>query len=544
MNRYALIAAWTLCACSSGPIGSGAGVDMNPPPTMSTSHVIDEVLDPRLRLDLDILFMIDNSPGMSPKQRALAANISKFIAAIEATGANYHIGITTSDVGTETAPGVPWGGSLSGACESYEGDDGMLQKIACKDRSNGSADARNACMTLCPDPKYVPLDGSHYISKIDGLTNVIPDMQLDPMTGNMVDRGPSNAFKCMALVGDGGCGIEGPLEGAKRALDGHRPENFGFLRKNSTLAVIYITDEDDCSVQLSRRNENNPNTLDCPTGDQNANLNCYNTDYRCIATDVQCDQPMNVPGKKTNCKERSNSRLEAVDKYFKFLSSLRPNPAKLLISGIWALPPIDMPGGNLTVSRIGGGTTTSSLNRAAGADAACAYVKDANIFGQSQHRLSRFARWFKDLAGNPNSLEVSICDIDRYEDALDQIGQRIASKVQVSCLGGLPTLRSNGSPTCVVGDVDELLPHAAPDVSFPVCRPDCCKAWASSAQPSTKDPDIQNACKGDVTDACYCAVVSQKPGVCSGTAVAGVWRKNNAPPPPGKVVNFKCAVSN
>ena len=48
----------------------------------------------------------------------------------------------------------------------------------------------------------------------------------------------------------------------------------------------------------------------------------------------------------------------------------------------------------------------------------------------------------------------------------------------------------------------------------------------------------------DVTDACYCAVPSRQPGVCSGTAVAGVWRKNNAPPPPGKAVNFKCAGSN
>ncbi|MBL9043382.1 MAG: hypothetical protein JNM83_17345 [Myxococcales bacterium] len=485
---------------------------------------------------------------MSPKQRALAANISKFIAVIEATGANYHIGITTSDVGTETAPGIPWGGSLSGACESYEGDDGMLQNIPCTDRSNGSADARNACMTLCPDPRNVPLDGRGYILNNYGVTNVRRDLQLDPMTGKMVDRGPSNAFKCMALVGDGGCGIEAPLEGAKRALevdvDGHRKSNVGFLRPNSTLAVIYLTDEDDCSVQITRRSENDPNTLDCPAGDQNASFKCYNVDYRCIATDVQCDEPMNVPGKKTNCKERSNSRLEAVDKYFKFLSTLRPNPAKLFIGGIWALPSLDTPAGNLTVAKTSGGTTTAFLNRAAGADAACNYKGDTNIVGQAQHRLSRFARQFKDLAGNPNSLEVSICDIDHYGDALEQMGRRIASK-QANCLSGLPTLRSNGSPTCVVGYVDELQQHAAPDVGFPVCTPNCCKAWANAAQPSTKDLGIQNACKGDVTEACYCAVQSQKPGVCTdNTAVAGVWLKNNAPPPPGKVVNFKCAVSN
>lgn len=543
MYRYALIAAWTLCACSSGSAGGDAGVDMNPRANTSTSHVIDDFVDTRSLADVDILFMIDNSPSMSPKQRALATNISKFIQIIEATGANYNIGITTSDVGTETMPGVRWGGSLGGSCESYEGDDGVLQSIACSTRSNGSADARNACMSLCPDPNYVPYLGQRYISKAYGITNVPPHMQFDPMSGKMVDIGPIDAFKCIALVGDGGCGVEGQLEGVKRALDGHRDENSGFLRPNSWLAVIYLTDEDDCSVQLTRRSENDPNTMDCPTGDQNASFNCYNVDYRCIATDIQCDQPMNMPGKKTNCQERTNTRLEAVDKYFKFLTTLRPNPAKLFVGGIWAVPPVDRPGGNLTVSRVGGDTTTPSLNRAPGTDAACTYTTDPNIFGQAQLRLSLFARQFKDLADNPNSLEVSICDTDHYADALGQMGQRIASKVGVNCLGGLPML-NNGSPTCVVGYVDESGPHGAPDVRFPVCRPRCCDAWANSPHPTATDPDIMNECMGDITDACYCAIPSRQSGVCSGAAVAGVWRKNNAPPPPGKVVNFKCAVSN
>src|SRR5262245_12055954 len=52
-----------------------------------------------LRRDIDILFMIDNSPSMSPKQQALAQNIPRFIQKIDATGANYHVGVITSDVG-------------------------------------------------------------------------------------------------------------------------------------------------------------------------------------------------------------------------------------------------------------------------------------------------------------------------------------------------------------------------------------------------------------------------------------------------------------
>lgn len=545
MYRYALFAAWTLCACSASSTSGSVDGDMNAPPSTTpyTSHLIDDVVDPRNRRELDILFMIDNSPSMSPKQRTLATYIAKFIQTIDAADANYHIGITTSDIGTQTMRDRPWGGSLSGACESYKGDDGLLQNIPCTARTNGSADARSACMTLCPKDKNVPIDGRRYIFKSDGRTNVPQDMQLDPMSGKMVDRGPINAFRCMALVGDGGCGIEGQLEGAKRALDGHLDENAGFLRNDSMLAVIYVTDEDDCSVQLSRRSEHNPNTMDCPAGDQNANFSCYNPDYRCIATDVQCDQPMNTPGPKTNCRERTNTRLESVDKYVKFFSGLRRNPAKLFIGGIWAPSVSDMPGGKLIVSSSGGGITTPFLNRALGTDAACTYAKDPNVFGQAQLRLSLFARQFKDQAGNPSSLETSICDIDDYEVALEKMAQGIATKLVPSCLGGLPLLH-NGNPACVVGYVDESVPHEAPDVRFPVCGQYCCDAWAKSALPTAKDPNIINACMDEPNEACYCAVRSQQPGVCSGAAVAGVWRKNNVPPPPGKVVNFKCAVSN
>ena len=54
------------------------------------------------------------------------------------------------------------------------------------------------------------------------------------------------------------------------------------------------------------------------------------------------------------------------------------------------------------------------------------------------------------------------------------------------------------------------------------------------------DPNIAAACTPEPTDACYCAVKSTT-GQCADTVVAGVWRKGNAVPPTGKVVNFRCA---
>jgi hypothetical protein len=538
--------ALTLGACVSPQVGSPCPVPDNG--TMAEKaaalsaclgEVGEQVVDTRLKKDVDILFAIDNSPSMTPKQTALANNIPKFIKIIDGTGANYHVGIATSDVGADVGPGQPWGSQL-GSCDTYAGDNGVLQDMPCTQRNNGTAEARNACSMLCPNDRYVPTDGNRFISKVNGLTNVPSDPEVDPQTGKMVDNGPIDAFQCLALVGDGGCGIEGQLEGAKRALDPSNSENANFLRDDSVLAIIFITDEDDCSVQLSQRSTNNPSTMDCPTADPNAPYSCYNVDYRCIATDVQCDQAMNTTGAKTNCSERSNSRLYPVESYYSFFSSLRTQD-KLLISGIWTQPSITN-GGQLNIALTTGGTDTSFLNRAPGPGASCVYSGDPNVYGQAQLRLSKFAKLFgNDASGMPNALEVSICDIDNYDSALSNIANAITAKLNGACLPLIPKTDSNGQPMCLVGDVDDTSPNNSPDTYFPVCSQGCCNAWAASAQPTAADPNIQSACMAETAD-CYCAIKSTaNPPACPGTVVAGVWRQGDAMPPSDKVTNFRCA---
>ena len=530
-------------ACASPQVGNPCPIPDNATPaqrSMALRHCLGQVgegsFDARVRKDVDILFLIDNSPSMTPKQQALAKNIPLFIQKIDDTGANYHVGIATSDVGSNAMPGQPWGGNI-GKCDTYEGDDGVLQAAACDTRTDVTSDAKNACQSLCPDDKYVPNNGQRFISKVDGVTNIPPSMELDPKTGKMVDKGPIRAFQCMALVGDSGCGIEGQLEGSKRALDGHRSENSGFLRSSSVLAVIYITDEDDCSVQLSKRDQNNPAVSDCdPT--QADSYACYNVDFRCLARSIQCNETTLTPGNKTGCKERGGNYLEAVDKYYKFFSTLRP-ANKLLVSGIWTVPSI-LNGGRFEVAKGSGGATTPFLNRAPGANASCTYAANPAVFGQAQYRLSNFAKTFgKETDGSPSALEVSICDIDNYPTALDKIALAIQKRLLASCLPVTPKVE-NGQPVCLVGDVDENSAASSPDVLFPQCSAKCCNSWANSSMPTSMDPNIVAACTPETTDACYCAVKSTV-NQCADTVVAGVWRKGNAMPPAGKVVNFRCA---
>ena len=529
-------------ACSSPNFGNTCPIPTNADNATRTAAIKKcfgsvgvSTVDQRLKKDVDILFLIDNSPSMSPKQAALAKAIPQFIQTIDKTGANYHVGIATSDIGTQIAPGAPWGGNI-GKCESYEGDDGVLQAASCNTRTDVTSDAKNACSTLCPDDKFVPNDGRRFISKVDGVTNVPKSLELDMATGKMVDKGPVKAFQCMALVGDSGCGIEGQIEASKRALDGHRSENSGFLRSSSVLAVIYITDEDDCSVQMAKRNEIDPSTIDCdPT--QADEARCYGIDFRCLARSTSCDQTMLTPGVKTNCKERTNNFLEPLEKYYKFFTTVRP-ASKLLVSGVWTQPSIDM-GGRVEIAR-SGGTTSAYLNRAGGAGASCTYPANQAIFGQAQYRLSKFARLFgKDDKGLPNALEISICDIDNYPKALDNIAKAIEKKLAGNCLEVVPKV-DNGKPICLVGDVDENSAGGSPDVLFPTCSTTCCNGWASAAIPTAADPGVIAACTAESTDACFCAVKSTA-GQCGDTVVAGIWRKGGAEPPPGKVVSFRCA---
>ena len=69
---------------------------------------------------------------------------------------------------------------------------------------------------------------------------------------NIAGQDLSRAFGCIADVGESGCGFESPLAAARRALqrasDPTDPESSGFLRPDAWLALIFLTDEDDCSL--------------------------------------------------------------------------------------------------------------------------------------------------------------------------------------------------------------------------------------------------------------------------------------------------------
>ncbi|KIG12856.1 hypothetical protein DB30_00974 [Enhygromyxa salina] len=201
------------------------------------------------RRKVDILFVIDNSSSMAEEQSTLAANFGAFIEVLEDEGArvDYRVAITTTDNGNPacdpqlTTP--EFGALVMHSCEQHledfvanMGEDLDVRDVGCRDSCTLDADA------LALLPTTTALDDvpgpRPWIERINGKTNL-------PLGTNMAD-----AFACFGPQGIGGCSFESPLEAMAQALyrsyDVDDP-SAGFLRHDAVLAIIFVTDEVDCS---------------------------------------------------------------------------------------------------------------------------------------------------------------------------------------------------------------------------------------------------------------------------------------------------------
>jgi hypothetical protein len=160
--------------------------------------------------NMDVLFVIDDSGSMGEEQNSLGAAFPAFTEVLNtfqnSTGntLDYRVAVTTTGktVNYTISLAVPGGAPVTFP-QSEVGDDGKFRKACGIDRG--------------------------WIER--------------------TDAGGASALSCRANVGTGGPAWEMPwatsmLALKERVTDG---TNAGFLRDNALLAVVYITDEDDCS---------------------------------------------------------------------------------------------------------------------------------------------------------------------------------------------------------------------------------------------------------------------------------------------------------
>lgn len=251
--------------------------------------------------DIDILFLIDDSDSMGEEQQSLTENFPRFIeklTGIQGGLPNVHIGIISSNVGAH--PNIP-------GCRPVDSDEGRLQ----------------FAFVNQDDPRCT--DGS---LSLDG--KFIQDVVINEETGERqrnYQGDLSSVFSCMAKLGVGGCGFEGQLESIRQALT--NPENDGFLRPNAYLAVIIITDEDDCSAF-------DQDMFDPTITGKESALGPLDS-FRCFEFGVQCnpDNPR-TEGEKTECVPRQDSPyMPDVQEYVDFIKSLKADdPSKIIVAGI------------------------------------------------------------------------------------------------------------------------------------------------------------------------------------------------------------------
>ncbi|MGE0790631.1 MAG: hypothetical protein AB7S26_33440 [Sandaracinaceae bacterium] len=194
---------------------------------------------------VDLLFVVDNSNSMAEEQANLAARLPDLVTALimppDRDGdlepdwlpaRDLRVAVTTVDMGT--------GGFTVPTCANAQfGDDGILRTIG--------------------------------NTEIPGCSMMVPRfLEFDP-AGATTPSEFASQVSCVTSVGTGGCGFEQQLEATLKAISPNAPTaatgpayappaffmdtrghaldaNAGFVRDDSLLAVVLVTDEDDCSA--------------------------------------------------------------------------------------------------------------------------------------------------------------------------------------------------------------------------------------------------------------------------------------------------------
>ena len=346
---------------------------------------------------VDILFMMDNSPGEPYKIETISRfpELMKMLDAAAGAGhpASYHIGVVTSDLGAG-----PY--TLNqGQCHP-DGDNGVLHIAPMASPSGPPA---QSCTTLnLGGARYIDYDQRSGTSNVQG----VPDV--------------ASAFNCIANDGDGGCGFEHQLESTYRALSGTVAENAGFLRDDALLVVVFVTDEDDCSAP--------PDTdLFDPSPEGVAKYGVLHS-FRCTQFGVSCSTPpaplsgasMTTTDGCAPLDQANGGKLFDVQRYIDFFDrpgGVKADPSDVILASI-AAPPSPL-GVQVTMPCADQVNTPSCpmLNYS------CVAPTNAQIFGDPAVRL----RAVVDAA--QTSLPFSMCETD-YSPEMDAIANAITARLK------------------------------------------------------------------------------------------------------------------
>jgi MYXO-CTERM domain-containing protein len=173
---------------------------------------------------VDILLMVDNSSSMTSMQQKMLDQFPVFIQSLSALPSglpDLHLAVISSDLGAPSDSDI-------GCSNGGDGGNFFFRPTGtCLDT------------TLQAGATFITDDATDSTKNFSA-----PD-----------PNGLSGVLQCIALLGSNGCGFEHQLASVARALgaDGSPAPagNAGFLRPDAQLAIIMLTNEDDCSAPAS-----------------------------------------------------------------------------------------------------------------------------------------------------------------------------------------------------------------------------------------------------------------------------------------------------
>ena len=431
LDRRARSALSLLAVCSLATLPACADREVAAIPTEAVGETASRFVLGTNR-NLDLLFVVDDSNSMLREQSQMARHFRTMIEVLEGLPdgglPNLHIGVVSTDVGP--AAGCP------------------EPRVPAGELRNQPNPSDQAELSGCAGPR------DRY------LIDVLDEESGAREVNYPADSTLADSFACIATLGAQGCRFEAPLEAMRRALAPDNLANQGFLRDNALLAIVILSDEDDCSASDPRM-FGSAEVVDGhrlgPAGN-----------FRCFSQGVMCeDGTAEREGVREGCEPRDSEFLTAIDEYVDDLRKLRPDPRQLVVAGIVGAPRVE-------VGRTADGNPALAPS--------CAEPETAFPPVRTDAFLSRFEQ----------HVRTEIC-ADDLSPAMKEIGEYIAGQLVGRCLKG------------EVLDLDETTPGIQPEcVAVETVAP-------GSANPvRTRLP----ACPGAANQPCWRVEVD--PVFCSG----------------------------
>jgi hypothetical protein len=378
-------------------------------PTITASRTTTLTFQETLNRKIDILFMVDNSSSMTKSQDNLRQNFGQFMDVLKAVKGglpDVHIAVVSSDMGAANNDNL--------GCNATGGDNGVFH-------FGVAANATGCTATGLAD-------GATFISSTGGAT---PQTNF---TGDITE-----VFKCIAPLGDTGCGYENQLYSIVRALgaDGRDPpaQNHDFLRKGAYLGIVMITNEDDCSAVNPAvfYNQSTDTTMSSRLGPF-GNFRCAEFGYRCGGAPPARSAPNGLVTDTVTYDDcvsaETEGELVPVATFAAAIKLLKPDPVNQIM-----VASIQGPGASFTTKW----KTPGLSSDPPWPDVAPSCNAADGSFASPGIRTRQLVREF-----GGNGLEYSICE-PNFGPALKTIAAKISDFLRPRCVGGQIARRTNST---------------------------------------------------------------------------------------------------